>query len=795
LQGYRLFAAVVNDLFAYDYETGSQLFRVSYHSKLVSMDMRQDTPSIVAGNKDKEIVILSVRQGSLGKVLDILKGHEAEINHVRIDHSSHICYSLDADNELICWNVDQHILLYQQNLVAKKTLEETKMVNPWCKVEITPAACRFLLDVHCGVPVMLVHTSDHQESLVDIECYQRFLGNVHSPSPVIWMRCITSAGLLQKLMSHHCIEIPGVDDNLLLIVSLDGTIQIMHSFTGDILAIIPALHLHDAYVGAKSRLLQELSDEKLGGRGGHAVAKISSSGNDIFVHGARRESLENSNENNLGKTAAGKKGANVALPRSGREKTTEKEGQSRGKRVSKNCDSVKVQKLIDSFMKKSGVDRTEDDKNERKGKDQGQRAFKKKICSKNTEGALGTLLFVDYLEDLSTSHESKAGLLMLAWTGGSIDLINLEAVQCVQIFQDRDIDTCRPTSAVFFPQKHVPEEHRSLSLRSGSFSLSPSLLGSFDVLPCATSDATDATRTSSPPLNKQKYLLPEQLKPHFAVTGNSNGMIKIWTPSTVTPPAVTHKFKPMSLTPTLDSGAILGVSCIEQTCPNSGVTIFALLTASAKGCICLFRAYTWEPLAVAQVPNIPNVTGVSNVQHDLKMLGLFSPQLALMTYNDGDVQAWCIELTSFPNTDTLNDMVSSKNSKMPRTASSTSSKAAQELKVLGHIYQVWPPAHQEDSNFHFGQGCIIDMHPEENRFTSKSSSTGLLEWHVEVSEKGDKLEVSLLYGDQFSRFSDLQGRMQGKGELRTGTVTSCYVKSINSGVFVLCARVRARERE
>ena len=106
----------------------------------------------------------------------------------------------------------------------------------------------------------------------------------------------------------------------------------------------------------------------------------------------------------------------------------------------------------------------------------------------------------------------------------------------------------------------------------------------------------------------------EERKPHFAVVGNSNGMIEVWTPTTVRPPSVTHKFKPISINPLLDAGAIVGTARIQQVDPVSGTSLLALLTASAKGSISLFRAYTWEPLHSVQVPNIP---GGSNVQHDL----------------------------------------------------------------------------------------------------------------------------------------------------------------------------------
>ena len=91
------------------------------------------------------------------------------------------------------------------------------------------------------------------------------------------------------------------------------------------------------------------------------------------------------------------------------------------------------------------------------------------------------------------------------------------------------------------------------------------------------------------------------MSPHFAVVGNSNGMLKVWTPTTVNPPSVTHKFKPVNLDPNLDAGAIVSTECIQKFDPSSCKMIVALLTASAKGSICLFKAYTWEPLDAAQV--------------------------------------------------------------------------------------------------------------------------------------------------------------------------------------------------
>ena len=69
-------------------------------------------------------------------------------------------------------------------------------------------------------------------------------------------------------------------------------------------------------------------------------------------------------------------------------------------------------------------------------------------------------MHVEYLEELSESHQSVAGLLMLLWTCGTIDLINLEQRECVQIFENSD-DQERPTSVAFFPQVRLQLGNRS----------------------------------------------------------------------------------------------------------------------------------------------------------------------------------------------------------------------------------------------------------------------------------------------------------------------------------------------
>lgn len=94
--------------------------------------------------------------------------------------------------------------------------------------------------------------------------------------------------------------------------------------------------------------------------------------------------------------------------------------------------------------------------------------------------------------------------------------------------------------------------------------------------------------------------VPNEMNSYFAVVGSSNGMLKVWTPTTVSPPAVSHKFKSITLDPNIVAGAIVGVARIEQVDPN-GEKSLGLLTIAAKGSMCLFRAYTWEPLSLAQV--------------------------------------------------------------------------------------------------------------------------------------------------------------------------------------------------
>ena len=54
----------------------------------------------------------------------------------------------------------------------------------------------------------------------------------------MWMKCISSAPLLDALGWTQESKVPVADDCVLLAVSLDGTLQVMHSVSGDILAIV-----------------------------------------------------------------------------------------------------------------------------------------------------------------------------------------------------------------------------------------------------------------------------------------------------------------------------------------------------------------------------------------------------------------------------------------------------------------------------------------------------------------------------------------------------------------------------
>lgn len=249
LQGYRLFVAVISDLVAYDYETGSQLFRTHCHSKILSMDMRRDTPCLCVGNQANEVVVYSARPGSLGKVLDTLHGHHSAVSAIRIEHASKVCYTMDTNSELCCWNVDQHILLFRQKLVDGRENSEKQKSNPWRKIELHSSFCRLQLATVQGNDMMLAHTSDHQESMMVIKSHLRYVGRFQSDSPVIWMRCIRSRALLQALGREvREVTVAGVDDNVLIVVSQDGTIQVMHTFSGDIIYIIKAPQCHEMFL-------------------------------------------------------------------------------------------------------------------------------------------------------------------------------------------------------------------------------------------------------------------------------------------------------------------------------------------------------------------------------------------------------------------------------------------------------------------------------------------------------------------------------------------------------------------
>ena len=184
LQGYRLFVAVRTDLVAYDYDTGALLFRANCHSKILSMDMRRDMPCVVAGTQAKHVIVDSVREGSWGKVLDTLTGHLAPVSNVRIDHETHVCYTLDSESELCCWNLDHPVLLHRQHL-AKKSLNDAhkKHDSIWRKVELYPSKTRFELAHMFERTVVLAHSSDHHETLIEIDDHLRYVATRQTPSP------------------------------------------------------------------------------------------------------------------------------------------------------------------------------------------------------------------------------------------------------------------------------------------------------------------------------------------------------------------------------------------------------------------------------------------------------------------------------------------------------------------------------------------------------------------------------------------------------------------------------------
>jgi len=503
-----------------------------------------------------------------------------------------------------------------------------------------------------------------------------------------------------------------------------------------------------------------------------------------------------------------------------------------------SSDQLKVYRLTETFKQKSGVIMTDEEVKQREAEQDAKRSFMKKLRNANT-GKLehGDLKMVDYVEELSTSHGSNVGMLVLIWTSGSIDFINLETRECVQILEDQDLRDCHPTSVTFFPQKDFPKEKPAVTRSTSMASMqSVSTVKSSDSKPSVTVSQEMAGKSQlKKPVRKISRLssllsrtgsVSESMNPHFAVVGNSNGMIKVWTPTTVLPPGVQYKFKCISLNPNQDAGAIVGIARVEQYDSSSCTTLLALLTASAKGAICLFRGYTWEPLKVCQAPNIP---GGSFAEHDLNMMAMYDERMALISFNDGDLHVWRIELSVLDEETAARSRVLKQSSgSKPKQKKSKNEPA--DVAVHGDLWKLWPPSDQEESIHHFGQGTIVDMMPSENRFTSKSRSTGLLEWFVddfssqdqndtaalrkssgqklaadgevdmdcrdsvhEVGAQGNKAAtVTLLYGDQFSRTCDLKDRLRGVGELKAGASASCYVKSTNAVLVAIDQEIIAQ---
>ena len=104
-------------------------------------------------------------QGSQGKVLDTFTGHEAGVRTVRIDHQTHVCYTLDLLSQLYCWNLEQHVLLHQQSLAPKNSREKDSQAQQhkiWRKVEVHPAKTSFDLVCLFGKTFLLAHTDSHQ---------------------------------------------------------------------------------------------------------------------------------------------------------------------------------------------------------------------------------------------------------------------------------------------------------------------------------------------------------------------------------------------------------------------------------------------------------------------------------------------------------------------------------------------------------------------------------------------------------------------------------------------------------
>ena len=175
------------------------------------------------------------------------------------------------------------------------------------------------------------------------------------------------------------------------------------------------------------------------------------------------------------------------------------------------------------------------------------------------------------------------------------------------------------------------------------------------------------------------------------------------------------------------------------------------------------------------------------------MMALYDSTLALLAFNDGKLHAWRIELTTVAK----DTPVPSSQSKLRKASKKDKKEAEDEFEMKGDLLQLWPPAHKEDDHYHFGHGQIIDVMASENRFTTKSLSTGLLEWHADLrSEWADSglrgrgerdggkglrsHTLQLLHGDHFSRMGDMKSRMHGEAQLEAGAATSCYVRSTNS---------------
>ena len=837
LKGYRIFVSVQNELVGYDYETGAELFRSRCHAKITSLDMRRDMPCIVAGNRMSQVVTYSARQGALGKRIDIFQGHSAPVSSVLIDHVSKVCYSLDAASNLCCWNLDHHVLLQHKNVSPSPAEDdEGRRKNDWLKTEVHSAKCQLQL-VHMpgrrgetkvsGKNFLLAHTAQHHESMIEIQSHLRYLQKIQSPSPVMWMKCISSAPLLDALGWTQESKVPVADDCVLLAVSLDGTLQVMHSVSGDILAIVDTKNCREVFTRSQQQALDLQQGVQKGS--GYSVDAL--------------QTWKHKSKNPDGARPERKK------------KVPQEMAQTKSERAAKSekaANRAKVDKMIQSFKAKNGLSKPDAERDKGRGSLRAHMA--KQIRNSSNDSKEDHVAKVDYVEELATSHGSGAGLLVLTWTSGVIDLINLQNRECVQSFRDSDIGDCKPTCVTFVPQKKFQKEllqktdPQDSVDRSNLSSSVPSRIPSVDLTTDGAAKDTKNKPTSNDGGNKSRGFhaaskegdekedsskdggivlkklkaavktvqlvrrvgskkrvgqVGKEMKPYFCVVGNSNGMIKVWTPTTVKPAAVTHKFKPVSIDSATDTGGIVGVAHIEQTCPSSGDRFAALLTVSAKGAICLCRAYTWEPIFVCRAPNAPQS---SNAEHDLNTLALYTNQLALISCNDGDLYAWRIHLTKaadqlasggpVPGRGVLNPDLAARSI----TGKKNFDRAETNSGFAGNLSLAWPTTDREQGDHHFGQGRIIDMLPNESRFISKSLSTGLLEWFVDADSSilndnswpktscnDDQVcssTISLLSGDQFSRVGDCMSRMKGEGDF-TNAHMCCYMKSGWNAVLVL----------